>query len=70
MTTLDRQLLNVFTIKIIIIYKGNGKGIRLEYDDKYIDDVKDLLTELEGYIVSIDKDKLDCVYPEYHEKWL
>lgn len=42
----------------------------MEYEDKYIDDVKDLLTELEEYIVSIDKDKLDCVYPEYHEKWL
>lgn len=39
----------------------------IEYEDKYIDDVRDLLTELEEYIVSIDKDKLDCVHPEYHE---
>ena len=40
----------------------------IEYDDKYLDDVKDLLVELEEYIVSIDKDHLDQVHPEYHEK--
>ena len=40
----------------------------IEYDDKYLDDVKDLLVELEEYIVSIDKDHLDKVHPEYHEK--
>lgn len=40
----------------------------IEYEDKYIDDVRDLLTELEEYIVSIDKDELDHVHPEYHEK--
>ena len=40
----------------------------IEYEDKYIEDVKDLLTELEEYIVSIDKDELDQVHPEYHEK--
>ena len=39
-----------------------------EYKDKYLEDVKDLLTELEEYIVSIDKDHLDQVHPEYHEK--
>ncbi len=31
----------------------------IEYEDKYLEDVKDLLVELEEYIVSIDKDKLD-----------
>ena len=31
----------------------------IEYEDKYLKDVKDLLTELEEYIVSIDKDHLD-----------
>ena len=31
----------------------------LEYSDKYIEDVKDLLVELEEYIISIDKDNLD-----------
>ena len=40
----------------------------VEYEDKYLEDVKDLLVELEEYIVSIDKDCLDCVHPEYREK--
>ena len=40
----------------------------IEYKDKYLEDVRDLLTELEKYIVSIDKDELDQVHPEYHEK--
>ena len=40
----------------------------IEYEDKYLEDVKDLLTELEEYIVSIDGDQLDQVHPEYHEK--
>ena len=40
----------------------------IEYEDKYLDDVKDLLVELEEYIVSIDKDNLDQVDAEYREK--
>ena len=36
----------------------------IEYEDKYLNDVKDLLVELEEYIVSIDKDNLDQVHPE------
>ena len=40
----------------------------IEYEDKYLDDVKDLLVELEEYIVSIDKDNLDQVHTEYREK--
>lgn len=40
----------------------------IEYNDKYIEDVKDLLVELEEYIVSIDKDHLDMLHPEYREK--
>ncbi len=40
----------------------------VEYEDKYLNDVRDLLTELEEYIVSIDEDNLDQVHPEYHEK--
>lgn len=40
----------------------------VEYEDKYFEDVKDLLVELEEYIVSIDKDKLDRVHPEYRDK--
>lgn len=40
----------------------------IEYEDKYLDEVRDLLIELEEYIVSIDKDNLDRVHAEYHEK--
>ena len=40
----------------------------VEYEDKYLEDVRSLLVELEEYIVSIDKDCLDCVHPEYREK--
>lgn len=40
----------------------------VEYEDKYLEDVKDLLVELEEYIVSIDKDNLDLVHPEYRDK--
>lgn len=40
----------------------------IEYKDKYLEDVKDLLVELEEYIVSIDNDNLDQVHPEYREK--
>ena len=40
----------------------------IEYNDKYLDDVKDLLVELEEYILSIDKDNLDQLHPEYRDK--
>lgn len=40
----------------------------VEYSDKYLEDVEDLLVELEEYIVSIDKDELDQLHPEYREK--
>ena len=39
----------------------------VEYSDKYLEDVRDLLVELEEYIVSIDKDELDRLHPEYRE---
>lgn len=42
----------------------------IEYSDKYLEDVKDLLIELEEYILLIDKDNLDQLHPEYREKWL
>ncbi len=35
----------------------------IEYEEKYLDDVRDLLVELEEYIVSIDKDNLDYKCP-------
>lgn len=40
----------------------------IEYDEKYLEDVRNLLVELEEYIVEIDKDQLDHVHPEYREK--
>ena len=40
----------------------------IEYEDRYLEDVKDLLLELEEYIVSIDEDHLDKVHPDYREK--
>lgn len=40
----------------------------IEYNEKYIEDIKDLLVELEEYIVSIDKDHLDQVHPDYRDK--
>lgn len=40
----------------------------LEYNEKYLEDVKDLLVELEEYIISIDEDELDELHPEYREK--
>ena len=39
----------------------------IEYEEKYLEDVRDLLVELEEYIVSIDKDQLDQAHPEYRE---
>ena len=40
----------------------------IEYKDKYLEEVKDLLVELEEYILSIDKDNLDQLHPEYRDK--
>ena len=41
----------------------------IEYNEKYLEDVKDLLVELEEYIISIDKDNLDILHPDYREKY-
>lgn len=38
------------------------------YKEKYLEDVKNLLVELEEYIVTIDEDNLDRVHPEYRDK--
>ena len=40
----------------------------IEYDERYLEDVRDLLVEWEEYIISIDKDNLDRLHPEYREK--
>ena len=40
----------------------------VEYENKYLEDVKDLLVELEEYIISIDKDNLDLLHKDYRDK--
>lgn len=40
----------------------------IEYHEKYLEDIKDLLVELEEYIISIDGDNLDTLHEEYREK--
>ena len=40
----------------------------VEYEEKYLEDVKDLLVELEEYILTVDEDELDQLHPEYREK--
>ena len=40
----------------------------IEYEDKSLEDVKDLLVELEEYILTIDKDNLDQLHEDYHDK--
>ncbi|MBR6949205.1 MAG: GNAT family N-acetyltransferase [Bacilli bacterium] len=42
----------------------------IEYREEYKEDCKDLLVELEEYIVSIDEDNLDQVGEHYREKML
>ena len=40
----------------------------IDYEEKYLEDVKDLLVELEEYILNIDIDKLDRLHEEYRDK--
>lgn len=41
----------------------------VEYEEKYLEDVKDLLVELEEYILTIDKDNLDQIHEDYRDKY-
>lgn len=41
----------------------------IEYSEKYAEDVKDLLVELQEYIVAIDDWHLNIMTPEYREKY-
>ena len=41
----------------------------IEYNDSYIDSVKDLLVELQEYIASIDIDKYNIITDEYRDKY-
>lgn len=40
----------------------------IEYEEKYLEDIKNLLVELEEYLVKIDEDNLDRLHPDYREK--
>ena len=42
----------------------------IEYDDMYLEDVRDLLVELEEYILTVDEDELDQLHPEYRKCYL
>ena len=41
----------------------------LEYEEKYAEEVKDLLVELQEYIVSIDKDGYNIITEDYREEY-
>ena len=42
----------------------------IEYSKKYIEDIKDLLVELQNYIVEIDREKYNIITDGYGEKYL
>ena len=42
----------------------------IEYEDKYLENVKDLLVELEEYLVSIDYDELEIVHSDFREEYV
>lgn len=42
----------------------------IEYEDKYLNEVKDLLVELEEYIVSIDKNNLRPVLSQMIDSFI
>lgn len=39
----------------------------IEYEEKYAEEVKDLLVELQEHIVNIDKEKYNIITPQYRE---
>lgn len=40
----------------------------IEYNEDYLEEVRDLLVELEEHIVSLDKDHLDRIHADYRKK--
>lgn len=40
----------------------------IEYKDKYLEDVRDLLVELQKHNISLDKDKLERLHPDFREQ--
>lgn len=49
-------------------YNYYGDNMIIEYDNKYDEDIKDLLVSLQSYIASIDKYKYNILTDEYREK--
>ena len=41
----------------------------IEYNEKYIEEVKDLLVELQEYIASVDKEKYNIITSEYRDRY-
>ena len=41
----------------------------IEYESRYDEDVKNLLKELQEYIVSLDKEKFNVIHDDYKEKY-
>ena len=39
----------------------------IEYKEEYLEDVRNLLVELEEYIISIDEDNLDQIHKDYRK---
>ena len=40
----------------------------IEYKEKYLEDVKDLLVELQRNNIALDKDKLEVLHPEFRDR--
>ncbi len=41
----------------------------IKYDSKYDEEIKNLLVELQEYIVSIDREKYNIITPEYRDEY-
>jgi ribosomal protein S18 acetylase RimI-like enzyme len=41
----------------------------IEYESRYDEEIKDLLVELQEYIVSIDMEKYNIITPKYRDKY-
>lgn len=41
-----------------------------DYNDQYIESIRDLMVQLETYLVSIDRDRLDIVSPRYRKEMI
>lgn len=67
MNNSEKPIVRQYRRNYIENIKGGFMQI-IEYNEIYLEDVKDLLVELEEYILTIDKDNLDELHPEYRDK--